>query len=149
MAGGFEPLPLRLRANDPLSNWSAEDHARASADLTAAVPMMTKAKMRIKFVNSGNVITVEDYRGVLELDFISSTGSAHTIGIKNGGLDSYGKSGAFRIEHAHGCVIEGTATAPCYLALQLKGDGKILMRLNNPATNLTYTGDFEAMLYIG
>ncbi len=149
MAGGFDPLPLRLRSVDPLSDWSAEDHARLCADMSASVPMMTKAKMRLKFLSTGNVFTVEEYRGLLPISTISSTGTVHSLRIKAGGADAYGKPGTFRVEHVKATMVEGSTSDEVYPAIRLRGNNIIDIRIHNPDLNAIHTGDFELFLYVG
>lgn len=56
--GGFCPLPLRLGGD----GWSAEDHARACADLLAMARSVPVWRMRL--LRTGGAISVEAYRGV-------------------------------------------------------------------------------------
>lgn len=74
--GGFCPLPLRLGGSDT-EGWTAEQHARAAADLVAAVNSVPFAV--ITFTKSGSSYTLHAYSGV------NGMGAAHAPVLTSGG----------------------------------------------------------------
>jgi hypothetical protein len=74
--GGFCPLPLRL-GGSPTEGWSATQHARVAADLSALNSAATFA--RITFTITAGVVTIVDYQGT------NGNGLAHAPAAISGG----------------------------------------------------------------
>lgn len=59
--GGFCPLPLRL-GGDALTGWTAAEHARAAADLSACATAAVFARITVTL--AAGVLTVHAYQGI-------------------------------------------------------------------------------------
>jgi hypothetical protein len=133
--GGFCPLPIRLGGSDT-EGWTAEQHARAAADLAAAVASVPFAV--ITFTKSGSSYTLHAYSG------LNGMGAANAPTLTSGGTgvttitfpatheDEYETVDAVAIRHVR--VTGSGATA-------VIGTGSGVDITEDPKTVIAYTAD--------
>jgi hypothetical protein len=135
--GGYCPLPLRLGGGDT-DGWTAEQHARASADLSAVVKTAGQALLTVSKI--GAAITLASFSGV------NGLGPTYAPVLASGGTgivtvtfptvleDEYGAVDTVEIYNAEGT---GKGATPIIVVPTLTSPNVVTVRTFNTAGTLT------------